>query len=49
MQLDFIKIANDMRNAHRLGISYRLPPMTMRQLTSLIAALDAPGVPTQLH
>lgn len=49
MNHDFISLAYDMRCAHRLGLSFRIPAMTMRQLTALIAALDAPEVPAQLH
>ena len=49
MNHDFIRLANDMRRAHRLGLGFRLPAMTMRQLAVLIAALDAPEIPTQLH
>lgn len=49
MKHDFTKIANDMHRAHVMGIPYRLPSMTMRQLTALIAALDAQEISAQLH
>ena len=49
MNHDFIRLANDMRRAHVLGLGFRIPAMTMRQLTALIAALDAPEFPAQLH
>lgn len=49
MNHDFIRLANDMRRAHVLGLSYRLPAMTVRDLATLIAALDAPEITTQLH
>ena len=43
MNHDFIRLANDMRRAHVLGLSYRLPAMTVRDLATLIAAMqDAP-------
>ncbi|BEG77388.1 MULTISPECIES: hypothetical protein [Achromobacter] len=49
MNHDFIRLAHDMRRAHWLGLSFRIPAMTMRQLAALIAALDASEVPAQLH
>lgn len=49
MNHDFIRLANDMRRAHLLGLSFRIPAMTVRQLAALIAALDAPEIHTQLH
>lgn len=41
MKLDFIRLANDMRNAHACGFPYRLPVMTARQLDMLLALLSA--------
>lgn len=49
MNHDFIRLAHDMRRAHRLGLSFRIPAMTIRQLAALIAALDAHEAPAQLH
>ncbi|CAB3732555.1 hypothetical protein [Achromobacter kerstersii] len=49
MNHDFIRLANDMRRAHLLGLGFRIPAMTMRQLTVLIAALDEPAAAPQLH
>ena len=40
MCLDFIRLANDMRRAHALGVPIRLPAMTVRDLATLIALLD---------
>lgn len=49
MNHDFIRLANDMRRAHILGLSFRIPAMTMRDLATLIAAMqDAPAT-AQLH
>lgn len=49
MNHDFIRLANDMRRAHVLGLSYRLPAMTMRDLAVLIAAMQDTPAPAQLH
>ena len=34
MNHDFIRLANDMRRAHLLGLGFRIPAMTMRQPVS---------------
>ncbi|WOB74349.1 hypothetical protein [Achromobacter xylosoxidans] len=50
MNLDFIRLANDMRRAHAQGVRYRLPAMTVRELGMLLALLsaDVPS-PVSLH
>ncbi len=49
MNHDFIRLANDIRRAHVLGLSYRIPAMTMRDLAALIAAMEDAPVTAQLH
>lgn len=49
MNHDFIRLANDMRRAHVLGLSFRIPAMSMRDLTTLIAAMQEAPAPAQLH
>ena len=49
MNLDFTRLASDLRRAHALGLPYSLPAMTMRQLSTLIALLDEQPVSTLLH
>lgn len=49
MPLDFIKLAQDMRRAHALGHSFRLPAMTMRDLGRLAVLLDDMPAAALLH
>lgn len=49
MYLDFIRMANDMRRAHSLGVPIRLPTMTVRDLAALIALLDDAPASALLH
>ncbi|WP_179283205.1 MULTISPECIES: hypothetical protein [Bordetella] len=49
MHHDFIRLANDVRRAHALGIAIRLPAMTMRELSTLIALLAEGPASTLLH
>ncbi len=39
MKLDFIRLANDIRRAHALGLPFRLPAMSMRDLGKLSSLL----------
>lgn len=39
MNHDFIRLANDMRRAHALGLPFRIPAMTMRELDTFIGLL----------
>lgn len=50
MHHDFIKLANEIQRAHAMGVPFRLPAMTMRELGTLIALLmtEAPAS-TLLH
>jgi hypothetical protein len=49
MNHDFIRLAGDVRRAHALGIAIRLPAMTMRELSTLIALLADDPASTLLH
>jgi len=49
MNHDFIKLASDWREAHALGVPYRLPAMTMRELAVLLTLLDDTPASATLH
>lgn len=49
MHHDFIRLANDMRRAHALGVAFRLPAMTMRDLSTLITLLMAEAPASSLQ
>ena len=49
MDHDFIRLANDMRLAHALGLPFRIPAMTMRDLAALFAIVQDVPAAEQLH
>lgn len=49
MNHDFIRLANDMRRAHALGLPFRIPAMTMRGLAALFAFVQDVPTTSQLH
>lgn len=49
MNHDFIRLANDMRRAHALGLPFRIPAMTMRELAALFAIVQDVPTTSQLH
>ena len=49
MNHDFIRLANDMRRAHALGLPFRIPAMTMRDLAAFFAFVQDVPTTSQLH
>lgn len=49
MRHDFIRLADEMRRAHALGMPFRLPAMTVRDLAALIALLVEAHASPLLH
>ena len=47
MKLDFIRLAIEVRRAHALGLPFRLPAMSMRDLGRLSSLLDESLNPTE--